>query len=778
MVAPVSRHPRQRFTTRVPGRTRLVRLRSEANELESALLLNQTRLHDGHQLIEIALQRLQPHTSERLDTNLTDRLNRHLRHCVEECTKEFVTAQAAALKALWREIDDLSSSHGTGWNTPQKHPHRPGPSIRTLRRRAQRSSAKRFQADSLCTELVYNDTTFPLTRHHQDALNLGLSFVPTPKVIAPKWEDDSEHLRRNLNLRIHWTTHSSEGSKRSIMSSIAKSDWQPPDYITPQNPAWNSFKKDSLVTLNAPAPHSNMHPSTRSAWKALTTHPDFYVLKADKGGKTVMWYKDQYRKEALRQLSDVKTYQTLSKEEIDAAITTVIREKNGMIKRLKKEGHITEAESQRLLKEETRIPAIYFLPKIHKEKRPDTGTFAGRPIMASVGSPLKSLDVYIAKLTSPLLPLIPGSLQDTRSLLQDIAEIRDLPKGATLFSADVESLYPSIPWEEGIKAATRFYASRFHELLKDARTNNRLPPPKPKLFRDILTLVLTKNYLHFQNSSWYHQKSGTAMGCSISVFFANAFLFYRTEELLKNPPTDLKYLGRYIDDIIGVWTGKKEDIPGIFSGVTDESIKLTYVIGGDQLEALDLALHLTSTGTITTKIFRKPTDGHQYVHWKSAHPIHLKKSIPYAQLLRLKRNCSSPLDFEEAAVTLLDRFRTRGYPEKVLQTAKLRADLRSRRNLVGKKNRETDPPPKSSRAATDGGRLTIVTDYPGHSAARSLKQDIDDLWRHLHLDPVISERVAYYGNILPGRPPRVAFRSGRNLGSTLGPIYKKGDTKK
>ena len=95
---------------------------------------------------------------------------------------------------------------------------------------------------------------------------------------------------------------------------------------------------------------------------------------------------------------------------------------------------------------------------------------------------------------------------------------------------------------------------------------NNLPTTEIKavFFRDILTLVLTKNNLHIQKSFWYHQKSGTAMDCLISVFFANAFLFYRMEKLLRNPPADLKYLGRYIDDLVGVWTGAPDDIPNLF----------------------------------------------------------------------------------------------------------------------------------------------------------------------------------------------------------------------
>ena len=624
----------------------------------------------------------------------------------------------------------------------------------------------------MCNDIVFNDTSFVLSRDHIDALNLGLSFVPTPRSSNSEWENDSEHLRRNLNLRVHWATHDSEGVHRSLMSSVVKSDWQPPDYISPTNETWRQFKKDTSITLTAPMLRSNIRPRVGAAWKELTTHPDFYVLKADKGGKTVMWYKDHYRKEGLRQLTDPNVYQSLTKEELDAAVTEVIRLKQGMARRLKSEGYITPSECQRLLDEETRVPAIYFLPKIHKEKKSCTGAFAGRPIMASVGAPLKSLDVYIAKLTSVLLPLIPGSLQDTRSLLQDLAVLKELPKNTTLFSADVESLYPSIPWKEGIASATRFYASHYHELLKSARSSGNLPPPKPNLFREILTLVITKNYLHFQNSSWYHQRSGTAMGCSISVFFANTFLFYRTEKLLRNPPTDLKYLGRYIDDLVGVWTGAPDDIPNLFTEAVDDAIKLTYVIGGDRLEALDLELLLADDGTIKTKLFKKPTDGHQYVHWKSAHPISLKKSIPFAQLLRIKRNCTSPLDYEEAATVLLQRFRTRGYPEQVLTAAKFKADLRSRCRLVGAKGSNIP----SSRAATDSGRLTVVTNYTNHPTSVSLKLDIRDFWARIRADPAILERVAYFGQILPSKPPRVAFRSGRSLGSTLGPIYKRGDT--
>ena len=105
------------------------------------------------------------------------------------------------------------------------------------------------------------------------------------------------------------------------------------------------------------------------------------------------------------------------------------------------------------------MPSIYFLPKIHKEKKEDTETFAGRPIIATVGEMLKSLDEFLAHLTAPLLHLIPWSLADTRGLINGLERFKNLSNNTILFLADVEALYPSIPWNEGISSATKCNAA-------------------------------------------------------------------------------------------------------------------------------------------------------------------------------------------------------------------------------------------------------------------------------------------------------------------------------
>ena len=626
-----------------------------------------------------------------------------------------------------------------------------------------KQASETFQRAEL-QQLVLNDAGLELNDDHCRALSLGLSFIPFPAPPSKihSFRDDLEKLRRSVNLRIHWDLHSTAPPKPSLLSRVVKSNWQPPEYIK-----FSAIFTNCMSSLS-PQPQTRTLPNvpkrTLAAWRSLGRNPFAYILKADKGGKVVCWGKEDYRKEALRQLKDTSVYSELSKADAELAYSALSTVKADITAQLKVDGNITTSEADRLLSEENRMPGIYFLPKIHKEKREDTGTFAGRPITAAVGGLLKSIDEFLAHLTAPLLPRIPGSLTDTRGLIVELEKMPPLPENAILFSADVESLYPSIPWDEGIAAATRFYSGNYYFLLRHAKEKKQLPPPKPKLFRKMLEAVLRNHFIHFQHSRYFHQISGTAMGCSISVYFANTFMYYRTRSLLSNPPPGLLYLARYIDDLIGIFCGDPADIPGVFAPVIDRHLRLTYDIGGDTLKALDLLIKIESDRKLTVSLYRKPTEGHQYVHWSSAHPSHLKKSLPFSQLLRVKRNSSKPDDYRREADAMMYRFRRRGYPKTVLEEARKKADAADRSLLLA-------PKPATSRKPE---RLTLVTNYvPGQS--KLLREATKELYEEMLKDPAISERAPYMREPLPTQPPRLAFRSGITLGNPLGRHYKKGE---
>ena len=65
---------------------------------------------------------------------------------------------------------------------------------------------------------------------------------------------------------------------------------------------------------------------TNKEWRDLLNN-NLYILRADKGGKTVLWNKEEYRKEALRQLKDTDTYQELSEDQFKKSTKDIARTK-------------------------------------------------------------------------------------------------------------------------------------------------------------------------------------------------------------------------------------------------------------------------------------------------------------------------------------------------------------------------------------------------------------------------------------------------------------------
>lgn len=441
-------------------------------------------------------------------------------------------------------------------------------------------------------------------------------------------------------------------------------------------------------------------------------------------------------------------------------LITLATDRDALAKLLLRDKYISKKDFNNIRNRPPKASSIYFLPKIHKGIRVDTNTFAGRPILAAMASTTRDFDLFLADLTEPLLRLIPGSLQDTTALINDLESLGTLPEGCFLFSADVVGLYPSIPWDEGIKSATQFYAANFHILLHEAQINNRMRPPNPRLFRQMLTLVVKKNILHLQNQQWFHQLSGTAMGCSISVYFANTFMYYRTAHLLNNPPPSLIYLGRYIDDLIGIWKGDKNEIIPAFDGVVDEALKLTFVISDEPLEALDLKISINPQNSLDFKLFRKPTDGHQYVHFTSMHPPALLKSIPYSQLLRIRRNTTHIKDFDNEAAALLQRLEKREYPTHLLLAAFKKTLYKKRRTLLH--------PFRPNQTETG---FTFITKYD-LGKEKTTRKALNYLWKEISKELKIYN--TYMEDQIPLDPPRIAYQVAKRIGDGLGKQYKQG----
>ena len=71
---------------------------------------------------------------------------------------------------------------------------------------------------------------------------------------------------------------------------------------------------------------------------------------------------------------------------------------------------------------------------------------------------------------------------------------------------------------------------------------------------------------------------------------------------------------------------------------------------------------------------------------KSAHPLSLKKSIPYSQTLRIKRICSSFDEYKKHSNDLVKRFVEKGYKENIIRNQIRKVDNLERSTMLNKTN--------------------------------------------------------------------------------------------
>ena len=227
-----------------------------------------------------------------------------------------------------------------------------------------------------------------------------------------------------------------------------------------------------------------------------------------------------------------------------------------------------------------------------------------------------------------------------------------VPENSILATLDVSSLYTNIDTDDGLAIIEE-------ELTKTGQTQ-----PSAKTLTCLLKKVLKLNNFTFDNHNFIQVK-GTAMGSRAAPNFANVYMV-RFEDTFVYRTHWYHYIidwVRFIEDIFLIWKGDESSLTTFIkylNGV-ESSIKFTHEKSYKSVNFLDTKVIKDVQDNISTDIFQKPTDTHPYLHWTSAHPPHLKKSIPYIQALRLRRICSSTTILKQRILDYSNFFVACGY---------------------------------------------------------------------------------------------------------------------
>lgn len=460
----------------------------------------------------------------------------------------------------------------------------------------------------------------------------------------------------------------------------------------------------------------------RKSLQTLRRNEDIIIKPADKGGSIVIMNKEDYIKEANRQLDNRQHYRKLYtdptiawKQEIDEILQA------GEDLEI-----LTPKERKNIITKHPRTSSFYMLPKIHKINNP------GRPIVNSIGSITEKISAYVDEMIQPLAQEVTSYIKDTTHFLNVLNTIQ-LEDTDLLVTIDVSSLYTNIPHEEGIAAMKQ----RMTEKGYDTNTKD--------LITKLARKVLTRNYFTF-NNQLYHQVQGTAMGTRMAPNYAIIFMHQLETSLLNNYHLKPKVWKRFIDDIFMIWNHGAEELDTFLAYLNNAhpTIKFTSETSNNSLSFLDTWIYIEND-ELHTRVYHKPTDDKQYLHYSSAHPLQQKNSIPYSLLLRAKRICTKQQDYEDESKSIINKLVSRGYPRELLNSALEKVNRRNRLDLL-----------TSTHRIEPTERTRCITTYNNNNP--NLK---DILMRHT---PLLLRTKKPAFNIYE---PQVVFRRNKNLRDIL-----------
>jgi len=172
-----------------------------------------------------------------------------------------------------------------------------------------------------------------------------------------------------------------------------------------------------------------------------------------------------------------------------------------------------------------------------------------------------------------------------------------------------------------------------------------------------------------------------------------------------------KFWRRFIDDILLIWTGSKEELKEFLAFINSihPTIKFTadYDFQTKTVAFLDTRITIKN-GKLTTDLYQKDTHSAQYLLPSSTHPPHCTKNIPYSLAYRLRRICSEEKDFETRLTELKNVLQTRKYGKKTIDEAFERARKISRQEALKKVQRQNLSEGKVTLVIPFDPRLTQI----------------------------------------------------------------------
>lgn len=434
----------------------------------------------------------------------------------------------------------------------------------------------------------------------------------------------------------------------------------------------NNFLRKSMQFIKTKVnPHNKVHDYLIEETLFFIKDNNLIIVPSDKNAGLCVLNVIDYNNEIKRQLNDTSTYRLSVKAELDYKLAD-FQDKACYL------GNIL----QQKIKMKTLIPpsfqaaSFYVLPKVHKhfEKLP-----VGRPICNTRKTINKGVSMLLDSILQPLSMYIPDLLIDSTHLIYLLSLVKLNPiRKYVLVTADISSMYLELP----IDCCKREVIKFFNDINQPS-----VPPFKitSQQLKSLLDLSLDYNFIQFEEEL-YFQFKGIQMGNSASVSVANITAALQLLNIWKD---EMIFKKRFIDDIFLILdvTDFSTDVKNYLENTfTHPFLKFSFEFSCNQVNFLDLNIMINDKNEITTSLYKKSMNKHEFLHFTSIHPSHNKMALPYSCGLRVIRSCSDENVRNKELNDLFDRFVRRGYPETVLNKSRNKLLTISREDLITPKS--------------------------------------------------------------------------------------------
>jgi len=591
----------------------------------------------------------------------------------------------------------------------------------------------------LCRRFIYNYSDYNLSDMHIIALSKGFKFIPLGKR-PPRSQilQDFHQLARKMRMKYIMRSKSKKQPLFKLPSS-----WDP---RSSDNIALEEYLDETMLELSKLKrrnPKSNISKAEQAALNELRKNKSIVIKPVDKGKACAVVSRDQYIKEAHRQLS------AFQYRKIDHDMTPhTAKMADNIVEDLFSEKYIDKHTREYLISDNNtiKVPSLYLLVKAHKPK-PSDSDFCGRPIISGCCSATRALSEYLDYFLLPLVQQQNTYLKDSMELIKILANLK-LPQDITLVTADVTSLYTNIPQDQCLEIVV--------DRLDKSNIKYQLPKPPPHLVRRILEIILKRNCFEF-NDEFYLQVVGAAQGNILSPEISDLVMYViETEFILTDP--NIVFYRRYRDDILLFYQGDCTELQNLKSRMNKchPTLKFTFEISDNTVTYLDLQIHkgerFLEHGLLDHRINMKKTDTNQWLSPDSAHCPSVFSALVLGEAIRYVRGHTSETCFIEKVNFFTNKLVERGYDRPTVNEITNKVKFVDRNNHLNASKEGTIKNKKNIP-------LVLVTTYTPYTKTHDLKSALLKHWGIIQQNSTL--------NALFPNSPILAFKRAKNLADML-----------